>query len=217
LMNQVMQQGRRNGILPEQIDRVLLVGGTAQIPVFQDWVKGYFNESKIAGDRPFDAIALGALQLTQGQEIKDFLYHSYGIRYWNRRKNCHSWHPIIKSGQAYPMPEPVELVLGASLENQPSIEVIMGELGAEEMATEIFFDGDRLRTRTLEAEQVEVRPLNDQGNARQIALLDPPGQPGSDRIKIRFWVDQQRFLRISVEDLLRQTTLLDNQAVAQLR
>lgn len=217
LMNQVIQQGRRNGILPEQIDRVLLVGGTAQIPVFQDWVKGYFNESKIAGDRPFEAIALGALQLTQGQEIKDFLYHSYGIRYWNRRKNCHSWHPIIKSGQAYPMPEPVELVLGASLENQPSIEVIMGELGAEEMATEIFFDGDRLRTRTLEADQVAVRPLNDQGNARQIALLDPPGQPGSDRIKIRFWVDQQRFLRISVEDLLMQTTLLDNERVAQLR
>ncbi|MEG4108913.1 Hsp70 family protein [Microcoleus sp. S13_C5] len=214
-MNQVLQQARRQGLEIGDIDAVLLVGGTVQIPAVGRWVQQYFDQTKIRCDKPFEAIAQGALQLSQGIEIKDFLYHSYGIRYWNRRDNCHSWHSLIKSGQSYPMSEPVELVLGASLENQPSIELIIGELGAETGGTEIYFDGDRLITRQL-AGQTSVQPLNDKEGARSIAQLTPPGYPGSDRIKVLFRVDQQRFLRITVEDLLTNETLLEDKPVVQL-
>ncbi|MEG4530618.1 Hsp70 family protein [Microcoleus sp. D2_18a_D3] len=214
-MNQVLQQARRQGLEIGDIDAVLLVGGTVQIPAVGRWVQQYFDTAKIRCDKPFEAIAQGALQLSQGIEIKDFLYHSYGIRYWNRRDNCHSWHTLIKSGQSYPMSEPVELVLGASLESQPSIELIIGELGAETGGTEIYFDGDRLITRQL-AGQTSVQPLNDKEGARSIAQLTPPGYPGSDRIKIFFRVDEQRFLRITVEDLLTNQTLLEDKPVVQL-
>ncbi|MEG4858615.1 Hsp70 family protein [Microcoleus sp. K1-B6] len=214
-MNQVLQQARRQGLEIGDIDAVLLVGGTVQIPAVQRWVQQYFEPAKIRCDKPFEAIAQGALQLSQGIEIKDFLYHSYGIRYWNRRDNCHSWHSLIKSGQSYPMSEPVELVLGASLESQPSIELIIGELGAETGGTEIYFDGDRLITRQL-AGQTSVQPLNDKDGARSIAQLTPPGYPGSDRIKVLFRVDEQRFLRITVEDLLTNETLLEDKPVVQL-
>lgn len=214
-MNQVLQQARRQGLEIGDIDAVLLVGGTVQIPAVGRWVQQYFEPAKIRCDKPFEAIAQGALQLSQGIEIKDFLYHSYGIRYWNRRDNCHSWHSLIKSGQSYPMSEPVELVLGASLESQPSIELIIGELGAETGGTEIYFDGDRLITRQL-AGQTSVQPLNDKEGARSIAQLTPPGYPGSDRIKIFFRVDEQRFLRITVEDLLTNETLLEDKPVVQL-
>lgn len=216
LMTQVLQQGRRNGIEAADIDAVLLVGGTVQIPAVQNWVRQYFDEEKIRCDYPFQAIARGALQLAQGFELKDFLYHSYGIRYWNRKQNCHSWHPIIKNGQSYPMNNPVELSLGASVENQPSIELIIGELGAETGGTEVYFDGDRLITRTVGTDQTAVQPLNDSEGARTIAQLDPPGYPGKDRVKLQFWVDERRFLRITVEDLLTQETLLAKQMVAQL-
>ncbi|MEG4988104.1 Hsp70 family protein [Microcoleus sp. BR0-C5] len=214
-MNQVLQQARRQGLEIGDIDAVLLVGGTVQIPAVGRWVQQYFEPAKIRCDKPFEAIAQGALQLSQGIEIKDFLYHSYGIRYWNRRENCHSWHSLIKSGQSYPMSEPVELVLGASLESQPSIELIIGELGAETGGTEIYFDGDRLITRQL-AGQTSVQPLNDKEGARSIAQLMPPGYPGSDRIKVLFRVDEQRFLRITVEDLLTNETLLEDKPVVQL-
>ena len=214
-MNQVLQQGRRQGLEIGDIDAVLLVGGTVKIPAVGRWVQQYFDQAKIRCDKPFEAIAQGALQLSQGIEIKDFLYHSYGIRYWNRRENCHSWHSLIKSGQSYPMSEPVELVLGASLENQPSIELIVGELGAETGGTEIYFDGDRLITRQLGGQR-SVQPLNDKDGARSIAQLTPPGYPGSDRIKVLFRVDEQRFLRITVEDLLTNETLLEDKPVVQL-
>lgn len=215
-MTQLLQQARRQGIEVADINAVLLVGGTVQMPAVQNWVKQYFEQEKIRCERPFEAIAQGALQLSQGVELKDFLYHSYGIRYWNRRNNSHNWHTLIRSGQAYPMSEPVELILGASAENQPSIELIVGELGTDTGSTEVYFDGDRLITRRLNNGQNQVQPLNDREGARTIAELTPPGYPGSDRIKVMFQVDQQRFLRITVEDLLTNQTLLENQMVAQL-
>lgn len=215
-MTQVLQQAQRQGITPDDIDAVLLVGGTAQIPAVQDWIESYFPSNKIRRDQPFEAIALGALQLDQGLELKDFLYHSYGVRYWDRRLNRHNWHPIIPAGQVYPMPEPIELVLGASTDNQPSIELIIGELGVDTGQTEIYFDGDRLVTRTLTAGQPLVQPLNDREGARSIANLDPLGFPGCDRIRIQFQVDAQRFLRMSVEDMLTHQTLVTNQSIVQL-
>ncbi|HBL11050.1 MAG TPA: molecular chaperone DnaK [Cyanobacteria bacterium UBA11162] len=215
-MTQLLQQGRRNGIDVSDIDAVLLVGGTVKIPAVQDWVRQYFEGEKIALEKPFEAIAQGALQLAQGIEIQDFLYHSYGIRYWDRRNNCHNWHSIIKAGQAYPMSNPVELVLGASVENQPSIELIVGELGANTGATEVYFEGDRLVTRQLGGGKIAVQPLNDREGARTIAKLIPPGNPGRDRIKLQFSVDRERSLRITVEDLFTNQVLLQNQIVAQL-
>lgn len=215
-MAQILQQARRQGLEVGDINAVLLVGGTGQIPAVQAWVQQYFESSKIRCEKPFEAIAQGALQLSQGVELKDFLYHSYGIRYWDRRNHCHNWHPLIKAGQSYPMNDPVELVLGASVENQPSIELIIGELGTESNQTEVYFDGDRLVTRRISSSQTQVQSLNDRDGARSIAQLSPPGHPGSDRIKVQFRVDNQRFLRITVEDLLSLDTLLDNRAVVQL-
>jgi molecular chaperone DnaK (HSP70) len=215
-MNQVLQQAKRQGLSVSDIDAVLLVGGTVQIPSVQNWVRQYFDRAKIRCEKPFEAIAQGALQLSQGIQIKDFLYHGYGVRYWDRRNNCHSWHPLIKAGQPYPMESPVELVLGASLERQPSIELIVGELGTESTQTEVYFDGDRLITRSLSNSQTQVQPLNDRDGSRSIADLDPLGMPGSDRIKVQFQVDDQRFLRMTVEDLLTARTLVEDQPVVQL-
>jgi molecular chaperone DnaK (HSP70) len=216
VMMTLLQQARRYGIEIEDINAVLLVGGTVQLPAVQTWIEKYFTPEKIRRQLPFEAIAQGALQITQGIEVKDYLYHSYGVRYWDRRHQRHNWHPIIKTGQPYPMTQPVELVLGASVENQPSIELIIGELGAETGGIEVYFDGDRLITRQLHSQATTVKPLNDTISGSKIAELKPAGFQGSDRIKIYFQVDEQRFLRITVEDLLTNNTLVENQLVAKL-
>ena len=215
-MSRVLQQAKRQGMELSEIDAVLLVGGTVQIPAVQRWVREYFDAGKVRCEKPFEAISQGALQLIQGVEVQDFLYHSYGIRYWDRKKNSHSWHPLIRSGQPYPMSSSIELILGASMNSQPSIELVLGELGAESGGTEVYFDGDRLITRKISGEQTVVQLLNDREGGRSIAQLNPLGNPGRDRIKVLFWVDESRFLRITVEDLLTNEILLNEQAVVQL-
>ncbi len=74
----------------------------------------------------------------------------------------------------------------------------------------------RLLTRTIESEQTVVKPLNDKNGGQNIAQLNPPGQPRTDRIKVQFRVDEDGFLRVTVEDLLLFSTLLDDCKVAQL-
>jgi molecular chaperone DnaK (HSP70) len=216
LLKSINQQIDRQTITFSDIDAVLLVGGTAQMPAIQAWISQYFEPSKIKQFKPFEAIAHGALQITQGLEVTDFLYHSYGIRYWDRRQNRHNWHQIINAGQPYPMNKPVELLLGASQTNQSSIELIIGELGTDTGGTEIYFDGDRLITRNLEAGVAAVRPLNETAAGKNIAKLEPLGFPGSDRIRVRFVVDQQRCLRLTVYDLLTSQNLLEDMVVAEL-
>ncbi len=217
-LDQVFQQAQRQDITSEDIDAVLLVGGSAQIPAVQSWTKRHFDDSKVRGDRPFEAVAEGALRLAS-TTVQDFLYHSYGIRYWDRRNNAHSWHPIIQRGQPYPTSAPVEFFLGASSENQPSIELILGELGeVSPTQTEVYFEGDQLVTRQASSDRntPPAVPLNDQEGARTVAKLSPLGFPGSDRIRILFSVDADRFLRMTVEDILTTETLLQDQAVVQL-
>ena len=216
LMIRVLQQARRNGVENTDIDSILLVGGSVKIPALQNWVKQYFDEALIKNERHFEAIAAGALQVSQTAKIKDFLYHSYGIRYWNRKTQNHDWHPIIQTGQPYPTDKPVELVLGASTPNQSSLELIVGELATRATNTEVYFDGDRLVTRAVDTSSTEVQPLNDRDGGRTIAKLEPLGNPGSDRLKLLFDIDSQRYLRITVEDLLTQETLLNNYIVVQL-
>lgn len=215
-LNQVLQQAQRQDVTIREIDTVLLVGGSVQIPAVQRWIESYFPAEKIRQDRPLDAIAIGALQLDAGIELQDFLQHSYGIRFWDRRKQAHSWHPIIQAGQPYPTQNPIEITLGASLDQQPKIELILGELGDRSTSTEIFFDGDRLITRTIESDDAPVKPLNDTEAGRVMAVLDPPGVPGSDRLKVQFRIDDRRFLRVTVEDLLRLRVLIDDQPAIEL-
>ena len=214
LMNRVLQ-ARSNGIELTAIDSVLLVGGSAKIPAVRSWLEQYFDTDLIKNQFSLEAVAIGALQVSQSTEVKDFLYHSYGIRYWNRRTHSHDWHRIINTGQPYPMEQAVELVLGASTPNQSSIELIIGELG-QTASTEVYFDGERLVTRTVDPENPQVQPLNDTSGARTIARLDPLGNPGSDRLKLQFKVDAERRLCITVEDLLTQKSLLNNYIVVEL-
>jgi molecular chaperone DnaK (HSP70) len=214
LLNGVKQQAQRQEIDLSQVDAVLLVGGTSQMPAILDWLGQHFTPAQIRQFKPFEAIAHGALEITQGLEVTDFLYHSYGIRYWDRRQNCHSWHRVINAGQPYPMAKPVELILGASQTNQQTIELLLGELGADRNNTEIYFDGDRLIARSLTAGTTAVTILN-QG-AENIATLDPPGAPGSDRIRVEFQIDRQRCLRLTVYDLLTNRYITEEQVVAEL-
>ncbi len=209
-LDQIRQQATRQNFDLANVDAVLLVGGTSQLAAVKAWILTHFPAAKVKADLPFEAIAHGAV--SQGWQLQDYLYHSYGVRYWDKRYKKHNWHPIVKSGMTYPLDQAIELTLGASVPDQPSIELLIGELG--ETDVEVYFEDQRLVTRVLEGKQVAVQILN--ANSKVIAKLDPLGQTGSDRIKVFFQVDAQRTLRITVLDLLTQSNLLENMPVVQL-
>jgi len=209
----IQAQLQRRDLSFASLDAVILVGGSAQMPALQDWVKQSFPDLPIHADKPLEAIAHGAI--SQDWVLADYLYHSYGVRYWDRRNQCHNWHTIFPEGQTYPTTQPYELVLGASLPNQPCIELVIGEIASTD--TEVVYEEGQLVVKELLARVVKAYPLNDSDTGRVIAPLDPVGEVGTDRIKVLLEIDAQRTLVMTVIDLLTQKKLMQKQPVIKLQ
>ena len=217
-INRVLRGARARGIFPEDIDAVLMIGGTSLIPSVSRIVRTQFGSERVFGDKPFEAVCHGALKLAVGIRLDDFLFHSYAIRHLSPQTLKHEWEEIISAGTRYPQEEPYSIVLAASRDGQDALELVIGEI--EEAAggiSEVRFGQRSILMVEGTVELRRVAPLNDQDGSRTLARLDPPGKAGHDRIKAEFKVDDNRTLRVTVTDLLTDRVLLDNLAVVELR
>lgn len=214
----VLRQAEAQGVFRADIGRVLLVGGTTLIPAVARTLRQGFPRDRVLSHKPFEAVAHGALALAGGGRLADHLFHGYGVRYWDPHTQRHLYEPLFFPGQPYPTGAPVELVLRASRPGQPAIELIVGEMEpGGTSASEVVFDAGRLVANPVMRSEARVVPLNDGPEARTIARLEPPGEPGVDRIRAQFRVDRERRLRLTVEDLKTGETLIADGFVARLR
>jgi hypothetical protein len=125
---------------------------------------------------------------------------------------------LFLRGQTYPTKRPVELLLRASQPDQEKIELVIGELELRPAgSTEVIFEGDRLITTTIDQVLEKFTPLGGENAVQAIATLEPLGQPGSDRLKAMFQVNEHRQLTVTVIDLLIDQKLLIEHPVADLR
>jgi molecular chaperone DnaK (HSP70) len=217
-INKTLRMARTAGMFPEDISAVIMVGGTSQIPSVKRMVRALFGEGQVFDDKPYEAVAHGALALSVGLELDDFLYHSYCVRHLDPATNQHEWEEIIPAGTRYPLEEPVSLILSASTEAQVALELVIGEVEDRSGGTvEVMFGDRAILLVDNGVEWRKVIPLNDQDGASTVAYLDPPGRVGEDRVEVRFNVDQNRMLRVHVNDLYTRKTLLNNAPVVELR
>ncbi len=220
-IDELVHRAFNKGILKGDIKHIFLVGGCTLIPSVVSFIQDYFPLAEVLSHKPFEAIAHGALLLSQGSTIQDHLFHSYAIRYRDRQSEQWKYQPLFRSGQPYPSQRPVELLLRASQTDQPEIALTIGEIeNRPRGGAEISFDGDRLMMQFSSMTQETFQPLrtdlNGEAVAQAIALLDPLGQPDQDRLKVIFRISTNRELLVTVIDLLTQQHLLTEQSVARL-
>ena len=144
-----------------------------------------------------EAVALGALALTPGVRVQDVLRRGVSLRCWDRRSAAHRWHPLFVAGQSWPTTSPLELVLACSLDGQQALELVLGEPQPEQRAEVVFRDGVPL-LRRRPAGEAAVEPW-----AETLAplALQPPGQAGEDRLRLRFQVDAEAQIVLEGDDL----------------
>ena len=102
------------------------------------------------------------------------------------------------AGQGWPSTAPLELVLACSCDGQEAIELVLGEPLGEARSEVVFRHG---------VPQLLRRPAGEAAVApwRQLPAplpLQPPGQAGQDRLRLRFGIDAEARLRLEGEDLL---------------
>lgn len=219
VVDKVMYTARQRGIFKEDINYVLMVGGTSLMPAVQDALKDYFTNMAVRAEKPFTAIAEGALQLAVGAGLEDYLAHSYGLRHLDPLTGRHRYDEIIPMGSAYPSPQPVEVTLGPAHADQTEIELVIGEIDTEavSMIEVAYENGQTVFVAQADQNTRRIIPLNEAEALNALARLVPPGRPGEDRLKARFHVDENRRLRAWVIDLKTNLVVLDNVAIATLK
>lgn len=219
VVDKVMHVARQRGIFKEDIHYVLLVGGTSLMPSVQRTLGKYFTDMAVRADKPFTAVAEGALQVAAGYGLEDYLVHSYGLRHLNETTGEHDYDEIIPMGSRYPTESPVEVMMGAAHGGQTEIEFVIGEIDTDAVAmVEVRYeDGQAVFVAQAADSEQQIIPLNEAHAVGALARLDPPGTPGEERLLAAFSIDDRRQLRVTVTDLQGNKKLLDNVALATLR
>ena len=219
IVDKVMHVAHRRGIFKEDIHYVLMVGGISLMPSVQQTLREYFSGMAVRADKPFTAIVEGALQVAAGYGLEDYLAHSYGIRHLDPLTGKHEYDEIIPAGSRYPLPEPIEVLLGAAHDSQTAMEFVVAEIDSDSFSMlEVNYEGGQavFVAQVQKADQ-QIVPINQEQAERLLASLMPSGQPGSDRIKAIFTINDRRQLHINVVDLKTNKLLIQDAVLATLR
>ena len=197
LLEQVLAAARSCGVEAEQIDAVLPVGGSSRLPLIRAWLQERLPQVPLRLERPVEAVALGALRLTPGVSVKDVLQCGVSLRCWDQRSAEHRWHPLFLPGQPWPSEQPLTLRLGCSRPQQTELELVLGEPQAEERSEVVFVNGlPVLRRQSAGAAAVEAW-----GEQPKPFPLTPAGEPGNDRLELRFSINGRGELIVDGRDL----------------
>ncbi len=101
-LDEVVAVALGKGISKGEIQQVLLVGGSCLIPAVQQLILSYFGRGKVRCDKPFEAVAHGALALTQLGRVEDYLRHRYAIRLWEPLTRSYTYFTLFDKGVQYP-------------------------------------------------------------------------------------------------------------------
>ena len=197
LLNQTLRAAEVHGCRRSDLNAVVMVGGGAHLPQLQAWLTSFMSPVPLRTPPPMEAVACGALSLTPGVRILDLLQRGISLRCWDRRSNRHHWHPLFVAGQPWPSSQPFELVLSASAVEQTTIEFVLGEPEPEARHEVRLIDGlPQVIERNPNAAEVKERP-----SPCFKLMLNPPGQPGEDCLKLHFHLDEHAELIMEGEDL----------------
>lgn len=239
-LEKVMGLAHQKGVYREDIRHVLLVGGTSLIPSVQQTLDEFFRSitqrqrkaitqmptwpastwnienTSIRVDKPFTAVVEGALLVSAGFGLEDQLAHGYGLRFSDEHGQLR-FDEIIPMGSPSPSPKPVSVGLSASRAGQETVEFVIGQIDTDAVASvEVKYEGGQAVFVASAGENAQkIVPLN-AGDPLTVRL-DPPGQPGVERLRAEFRVDAQRQLRLSVTDLKTRKKLLVDAVAANLR
>ena len=214
-LDEVLSIALEKGIAKADIEQVLLVGGTSLIPAVSSLVVSYFGRQKVKMDKPFEAVAWGALALTQLASVDDYLRHSYAIRLWEPYAKTYSYSPIFSKEMKYPCQSSEQLTLQVAMEGQREIRLDIGEV-AEVSQAEVVFNEKGQMTSSLLHKQSAFRSLESHHEQVCVAHLNPPGQLYIDRVSVNFEVDERRVLLATVRDLVTGKVLVEKGAIAKL-
>jgi molecular chaperone DnaK (HSP70) len=214
-IDKVLYAARQQNIFTEDIHHVVLVGGMSLMPSVRALLQRYFKDMAFLSDKPFTAVAEGALQVAAGAGLDDYVAHSYGLRHLDAETNTHGYDEIIPMGTRFPMEKPIEVTLCAAHDQQAELEFVLGEIDTDAVSlVELKYEnGEEVFVARADQATQLIEPLNE----AVVVPLNPPGRAGEERLKASFRIDARQQLLLSVIDLKTNLELLRDHVIHTVR
>ena len=205
-IRRALHDARERGYGEDDIQTVLAVGGSSQIPAIGRTLRRIFGRERVRSGRPLTAVARGAAAFVAGVDFYDHIQHDYAIRHLNREQGEHDYWPIVKRGTPYPTREPVaRLTVKASHDMQKELGLVVFEVSEDHRRTkgralEIEYDpSGAARLTEVTPDKAEERRCFQIGSPTFLKA-DPPAVRGERRFEVSFGIDGNKRLLISVRD-----------------
>ncbi|WP_026691852.1 Hsp70 family protein [Peribacillus kribbensis] len=159
----------------DRISRVILVGGSSQLPFVKEFIKNYFKKNPYSDIDLSKIVAMGAAQLAYntahglGDVVQDMISHSLGIEVTGEE-----FEPILLKGSYYPTKETKEFTTVMNNQTSIAINVFEGE-NTEDVNQNECYGGFTL-------DNIERAPK------------------GVPRIEVTFEFDESRILTVTATD-----------------
>jgi molecular chaperone DnaK (HSP70) len=208
----------------EDVDDVLLVGGSTLLPGVFARLEQRFARRRMRAWQPFEAVVYGGAAFAADRiGTLDFIVHDYAFVTHDAKTGEAQHTVIVPRGTRFPTPPDFwkrQLVPTCSLGEPESIfrlvicEVARGEGGERRFVFDAA--GDLHKVGGTTGQDQVIVPLN--ASSPTLGYLDPPHDPKDrrPRLEISFGVNAERWLVATVLDLLTRKELMSEQPVVRL-
>ena len=208
----------------EDVDDVLLVGGSTLLPGVFARLEQRFERRRMRAWQPFEAVVYGGAAFAADRiGALDFIVHDYAFVTHDAKTGEAQHTVIVPRGTRFPTPPDFwkrQLVPTCSLGEPESIfRLVICEVARGEGTERRFvFDaaGDLHKVGGTAGQDQVVVPLN--ASSPTLGYLDPPHDPKDrrPRLEIAFGVNAERWLVATVHDLLTRKELMSEEPVVRL-
>jgi len=224
-LEEVLKEGAARGVREEDIEDVLMVGGSTLLPRVYPFFEERFGRDRVRAWQPFEAGVFGACAFAAGQlSHADFIVHDYAFVTYDAKTQEKEYTVVVPRGTRFPTPPDFwkrQFVPTCALgEPEALFKLVICEIGRG-------VDGDRrfVWDRAGQVHKVEhgsgrsdavVVPLNEANPA--LGYLEPPHPPSDrrPRLEIAFGVNAERWLCATVQDLRTRRVLMQEAPVVRL-
>jgi molecular chaperone DnaK len=205
-----LNDSRERGYSEDDIQSVLMVGGSSQIPSVQRTLRQIFGKERVSFNRPLDAVARGGASFVAGVDFYDHIQHDYAIRYVYPEKGGYSYHVIVRRGTPYPTREPVaRITVKAAYDNQTQLGIAVFEMGEKRKTestnpVELVFDptgAARIMQVTPDEQEKRVSFWMNE-HTPTFLKADSPARQSEPRFEVEFNIDVNKRLLMTVRDIL---------------
>jgi hypothetical protein len=220
-VEEVFEQAR---LKMDDVEDVLLVGGSTLLPGFFSWFEERFERRRVRAWQPFEAVAYGAACFAGDRmNALDFIVHDYAFVTHDPKSGNAQHTIIVPRGTRFPTSPELwkrQLVPTCALGEPENIfKLLICEVSrADGDERRFVWDaaGDMHKVGGTSGDAQVVVPLNEASPT--LGYLDPPHSPRDrrPRLEIAFGVSAERWLIATVRDLLTQRELMREEPVVKL-